>query len=244
MNDQREDRALLPIFEEMRAEFGELVRERLDEIGEPPPAAAPAPLPQPRRRPRRAPVMARRVVLAVALICLLAGVAVAAHFTVGGGGSANTKPQLIAKSAGWRLLGWRHGGHLCVELRSGGEVSEGCVPAVGPLRATSVLGGTRRLVGGLDGPRVRSVVIEVGGHRVRAKTRAPIDPATARAAGLPSGSRWFIATFPRAADGPARILARGEGGARLGQPTLDCSLGAAGAACRHAARVAADAALR
>jgi hypothetical protein len=186
----------------------------------------------PERRQRRGRI-ARRTTLVVVLLCLIAGVAVAAR--LGGGGSpAQTRPARIAGGAGsgWRLLGYRHGGRLCLALAAAGELTSGCGLAPGERGAKSIslVAGGARYVAGAAGPAVAAVRVEIGSRARSVATRAAAGGGAAARAGVPRGLRWFVARSG-AGRAPARVVALGPGGRALGPGALDCSLGVVGRGC-------------
>lgn len=241
----------LPILDELGREF------ELMATGAPAPSSsAPPSRPEParvRRRghgSRRTARIGRRAAVVLVLLCLVGGVALAARFASGGGRTpAHTAPALLGRTAGaWGLSAYRDQGRLCFLLTGGGGAltSEcGSAPGADGVRATSLRAGGRRLVAGIAGPKVGEVRVRVGSIAVRTSTHAAADRGAAAAAGVPSGSRWFVASLPgahAAADAPALLTPLDGNGKRLGAPYLDCSLGVAGAACERRIRAAATAA--
>jgi hypothetical protein len=238
----------LPILEELGEEFKALVREEL--AAEQAASgrrrariAAPAPA---RSRPRLGAI--RRWTVVAALLCLFGGVALAANFGKGGGAPADTTPTVVGQgaTADWRLSAYRNEGKLCIALRVGESLTSQCgVAPSGPgaVRALSLLAG-RRYVVGLTGGEVARVTVRLGANELTASTQAPVDGGEAEDAGVPAGTRWFVATasvIDRERSAPAMVIPRDKRGGRLGRGFLDCSLGLAGKACEAKLRAEANA---
>jgi len=245
---------LVPIVEEIRCELRAAARADSAAralgggVARPRKRLQPSPAPSLALPARR---IARRVAPIAALLALLGGVALAAHFGLGSGDGlpVNSTPTPIAKGRGWVLTGFRREGQLCVALTVGVNVSSNCAPSPDPLRAASALLAGRRLVAGFGGPGVRSVEVHVGPLERSGDTRAPLDRGAAEGAGVPTGSGWFAVSFPAGSApaksrAPARVLALGRRDRRLGPATLDCSLGALYRACARAASSQAQAELQ
>ncbi len=141
-----------------------------------------------------------------ALALMLGATAIAATDLLRGGGhdpAVRGSALVAARGAaggGYRLVLHRHGRELCRVLILAGDVTSRCLRAPGAdeVQSLSALGTTRRLVFGVTGARVKRVDIDVAGHRASVPTHA-IDTAQARASGIVSGTRVFIAAFDRAA---------------------------------------------
>jgi hypothetical protein len=176
------------------------------------------------------------------MLCLVGGVALAARFGNGGGGAAaDTSPATLGRGAtgGWRLSAYRDRGRLCLLFTLGeGKLSSECGPAPDPdkLRATSIDGQGHRFVIGLAGAQVSTVSVRVGDRRSSGSTKPAVDPAAAREAGVPDGTRWFVLALDHDLRAPAHVLAFGRDHRRLGPAYVDCSLGVVGRACQWAIR--------
>lgn len=241
----------LPILDELEREFAALVEAELERPDPQPAPAARKRLPQrvPRRRRGGARRIAGRASIVLVLLCLVGGVALAARFGAGGDErAAHTAPTLLGHndSQGWALSAYRDRGRLCLLFSAGGELTSQCGSelAAGHLRATSLVSGDRRFVVGLTGPGVRTVTVKLGGHMAAGPARRPGDPAGARSAGVPAGSRWFAISLPSRSGvrGPATVLPRNAQGRAAAPAYVDCSLGAASPLCERAIRARAGSA--
>lgn len=252
----------LPILEELGREL-ELM------IGDGAVAPAPAPMPgapaheAPSHRTRPAPAgrrrghrdrptvrIARRALVVVVLLCLVGGVALAARFVGDDGGTPDhTAPALLGRAGGgaWHVSAYRDQGRLCLllDVAGSGLTSEcGATPGPTGARTTSLRAGGTRLVVGLSGPQVASVVIRAGAAKAAAATHAAADLEAASEAGVPTGTRWFVASLSGAGSRPALVTPRRRDGERAGASYLDCSLGVVGRACQRRISAAATAAER
>lgn len=245
----------LPILDELGAEFAAMVDADF--------AASPgrrhgerphqrARLPQVAPRPRRgAHRVARRVAILLVLLCLIGGVALAAHFGAGAGQKdAHTAPTVIGQDTGgrWRLSAYRDRGRICLLFSAGGELTERCgQPGLSRLQVTSAIADGHRYVVGLAPPRVRAVAVQVAGASATAATGPVADPDAADGAGVPRAARWFVVPIdPGAAQlqAPAAVVALDGRGHRLGPAYADCSLGGIDAACQRRIRARAGRASR
>ena len=242
----------LPILDELEVEYRALVAAELRH-GEGR-ARLPSPAVAGGRRERQARRIARRATIVLVLLCLVGGVAFAAHFSSGGGArKADTAPAPLGRgmAEGWRLSGYRHEGWLCLLFSTKGDMTSECgtVAGDGEILVTSFPGPGHRFVIGLAGPEVSKVGITVGEMRVLAATHPVVDHESAVQAGVPKGERWFVARFDDSSDAvatplPARIVPLDNTRRALGRATFDCSLGVVGPACARAAQARARAALR
>ncbi len=242
-------RSDLPIIDELRDEFLALAAELTATKDPAPRDRAPRSRPQrgdhPERRRGSAPSkggrsrrIARRTTTVLTLLCLVGGVAVAARFGRSDGPPAHTDPVRLAHSAdrGWRVFAYRDEGRECVLLAVDDGPASACGPSLAKrgLRVSSVVGERGRLLFGLAGPAVASVVVDSGTRSVRARTSPGGADATA-AAGVPDGTRWFV--LPLGVGErlhPLRVSALDRAGGRIGPSVLDCSLGPIGPACARA----------
>lgn len=231
----------LPIIDELRAEMRERMidaelRELRVDIARPRRSAPTPPAPNPSRLEFTGRVTRRSVVL-VALLCLLAGVAFA-QFGTEGGPPAHTRPDLLGESMGAAVSAYRDEDRLCLLVDAGAPAPSaecGFDLADAGLRVTSVLVAGRRFVAGISGRDVQAVQVAVDGHRRRVATHPPLDPEGAAVAGVPAGVRWFAASVGVGVGrAPARLLALGHRGRRIGAVILDCSLRIVGRPCRRA----------
>jgi hypothetical protein len=239
----------LPILDELGAEFSALIDAELGRAPlpahEPPPTAQRqrARLPQrpsAARRGRGVRRVARRSTVVLVLLCLVGGVALAARFGGDGGTPAHTTPTTLgtSKAAGWRFSAYRDRRQLCFLFEVAGEMTSNCgaEPGADAARASSLVAGGKRFVVGLAGGTVDAVAVRVGPSHARGRTAAPLDPPAAIAAGVPGTTRWFVVPVDANRRDPARVTALDRAGQQLGQPYLDCSLGAAGEECERAIR--------
>ncbi|HVY77494.1 MAG TPA: hypothetical protein VG898_03210 [Solirubrobacterales bacterium] len=241
-------RSDLPILDELREEFLALATE-IAATEDPTPRARPA-APRARRgdhaeqpprfasssrRSGRSRRIARRTATVLALLCLVGGVAVAARFGQNDAPPAHTDPARLAHSAsqGWQIFAYRDKDRECVLLVADGDPASACGPSLANdgLLVSSVVGERGRLAFGLTGPAVVSVLVHSGSHRIETRT-SPGGTNAAAAAGVPDGTRWFVASL---GDGerfrPVRVSGLDRAGERTGRSVLDCSLGPIGPAC-------------
>jgi hypothetical protein len=229
----------LPILDELGREFRALVAA---ELGAHRPERARLPQrARPSKRERGAHRIARRATVVLVLLCLVGGVALAARFGVGSSGnSLHTSPTLLGRSGtqGWSVSAYRDRGRLCLLFHRGADLTSQCGSLLAPdrLRATSLLTGDHRFVVGLSGPGVAAVTVKVGGQRASRPARRAGDPAAARSAHIPGGTRWFAVPLPPRLKGPATVLGHDSHGSASGPAYVDCSLGVTSPLCERAIR--------
>ncbi len=234
----------LPILDELRAQMRQRIIADEVAVTKAPVTVLPSPQsrrsshpPEGRARGRAVRRITRRSVVIVALLCLLAGVAVAAQLSLRGGADARTTPpQLLGTAAGAQLFGYRDEGRLCLRVESAARGVSACgvAPAASGLSAISERLRGRRFVVGFTEADVRRVSLRVGRRDEVVPALAPREGEAARAAGVPAGMRWFVAALGAAADAPARLVGLDDRGKHAGPPLLDCSLAVTGTACRRA----------
>jgi hypothetical protein len=186
----------------------------------------PAPLPAKRSRERDDATfrgvsrIARRSLILVVLLFLIGASAYGAREILSGGSSNLTVvrqgPFLLLGNGHvgddrWSLSLYRREEELCRVSVVGQNESSRCSPAPGgtSVALTSVVSPLRRYVFGVTGDDVAQVSLRTGSHAQIVSTRAP-DAPRARAAGLPAGTRWFIAILNRpAGNSNPPVLVRG-----------------------------------
>jgi len=203
--------------------------------------------PRARWRDRVSVRVTRRALVLVGLVCLIGASALAGHSVLSGSPQKTSPPTLLASGGSgltsWQLESYVYRGTSCYALFAGGTVASKCqaTPGRDGVNALSAVDPNERLVAGLAGNRVATVLIEVGKHRILDTTQS--QRSGTRAVGLAHQMRWFVAIIPSktsaAASPPARLTPRAPDGRSLGPPILDCSLGGTSQMCaREADRVA------
>ncbi|HTT95565.1 MAG TPA: hypothetical protein VMF55_12900 [Solirubrobacterales bacterium] len=232
----------LPIVDELRAQMRRRIIAAEVAAAKAPAAPRPhvSPPAPPARRGRERGRTVRRVtnrsLVIVALLCLIAGVALAAGLgSHDGAAPRSTSPRLLGEGRGVQLFGYRDEGRLCLRLRTAGHGAGSCAmePDRGGLSAASEMVDGRRFVIGYAAPRIRRVGARVGRHAASAAARLPGDREAARQAGVPDRLRWFVVDLGAAGTSPARLRGFDAADRAVGG-LLDCSLGAPGIACRRA----------
>ncbi len=230
----------LPIVDELRAELRARLAADVSGQGQDAPQQT-ARRRAPERKPQRlgaARRVTRRSIVIVALLCLIAGVALAQLDSRGGGPPRHTAPTALGANGDWTISGYRDEARLCLvfSAEKAGITSDcGSTPPADGLRATSLVAAGRRFVAGIAGARVRRVSVRVGGRRVQVATRSPAHPHAARAAGVPPGLRWFVADLGvGAGSAPAHLAGLARANRPTGPGLLDCSLELVGESCRRA----------
>jgi hypothetical protein len=174
--------------------------------------------------------VARRVGVLTGLTCLLAASAVAMRSLVSDDAPDPTQrtSATVRLASGtvdgsrWFLDAYRRGSETCYDLIAAGRLATACEEAPGPrdLHVDGTLGPMTRVVIGLSGSEIRSVRVSEGSEQRVVPTTAVPTRGTARAARLPRGLRFFVATLPRT-DAPvgstsARVVRYDRSGERVG----------------------------
>lgn len=230
----------LPILDDLRSQLrAKIVADQVATHGRRrrgAPVPAPA-VPERRRRTRGAlGRVTRRSVVIVALLCLIAGGALAAGLSLrGGSGPLDTEPQELGTQDGAQVFGYRNDGHLCIRVETArrGAGYCGAAPTDASLNASSERMAGARYVVGYAAPRVRRVAVKVGDRRVVVAAHRPQDPEAAGDAGVPDRLRWFVADLGTATRAPAHLVALDANGHRVGPTLLDCSLAILDETCRR-----------
>jgi hypothetical protein len=162
--------------------------------------------------------IARRSLTLVALLCLIGASAFGASQILSGRSNdpavVRQGPLALVASGhagpdSWTLRLYRRGGDLCRVLVVAEAEASRCAtaPAAGAVAVTSMVSPLRRYVFGVTGREVPQVSVRVAKLTRTVPTRAAADPS-ARAAGLPSGVRWFLVALPRPTHGsdPAALV--------------------------------------
>lgn len=189
------------------------------------------------RRPLRgASRIARRSLTLVVLLCLIGASAYGAREVFSGGGPnlkvVHQGPSALLASGhtggdSWSLRSYDREGNLCrVLVVSGSSESSRCAPVPRPqsVSSTSMASPSRRYVFGMTGSDVTQVSVRVGDSTLVVPTHAP-NPARARAAGLSSSARWFLAILNRPtgnSDPPALVRGLDARGHVLGSASVSC----------------------
>lgn len=208
----------------------------------------------------------RRALLLVGLVSLVGASALAGSGVLGGAGrgagrrsaargsgagsGSGAGPVLLSSGdAGgehWLLHAYTRGASTCYAMFIAETAASSCAapPGGAGVRVTSALGAEHRLLAGLTGPGAARALVRVGARAEIVPTHPLPRAATATAARLPAGVRWFVAVFPGESSlhaAPAHVTPLGAAGRPTGPTALDCSLGANNPACeRAAASIAGD----
>jgi hypothetical protein len=180
--------------------------------------------------------MTRRTAILVGLLCLIGATALAAGtglFTTAQSPVVNHQGAFVPVASGhdggehWTLRLYIRNGQLCRTLVVSGQAEASrCAPnpAAGSIGVTSLLGAQHSYLFGVAGSHVRAVRVRADSSTLTVKTRA-IGGERARAAGLPSSARYFVAilTRPLGAEDPLALLsALGIAHRQIGKPHLTC----------------------
>jgi hypothetical protein len=180
--------------------------------------------------------IARRSLTLVVLLCLIGASAYGAREVFSGGGPNLTvvhqgPPTLLATGHtdgdSWSLRSYNREGDLCrVLVVSGSSESSRCAPAPHPqsVSSTSMVSPSRRYVFGVAGDDVAQVSVRVGRSILVVPIHAP-NSTRARATGLGSGARWFLAILNRPtgnANPPALVRGLDARGRALGSASVSC----------------------
>jgi hypothetical protein len=193
----------------------------------------------------RAARITRRTAILVGLLCLIAATALAAGtglFTPGQSPVVNHQGAFVLVASGhdgiddWTLDLYVRNGQLCRALAVSGQAEASrCAPdpAVGAIGASGLQGAQHSYLFGVAGARVQAVRVRAGSVSLTVKTGA-LGGERARAAGLPSSARYFVAVLSRplgGADPVAKLTALGAANRRVGRSQLACLEEAAAPPC-------------
>jgi hypothetical protein len=229
----------LPILDELRARMRAEILAREVASRQARPSRRPEPAAPTARVARRRGAtlgrVTRRSAVIVALLCLLAGVALAAGIGLQGGNTPrSTSPELLGSVGGARVFGYRDGDRLCLRLEADGHGVGSCdmAPTLDGLSAVSSLVAGDRYVLGYADPAIRRLRAKVDGRKVVGRASLPEDTEAATEAGIPTGLRWYLLDLGHVGRDPAHLRGLDPTGRPLGRGVLDCSLAVIGRACR------------
>ncbi len=180
--------------------------------------------------------MTRRTAILVGLLCLIGATALAAgtgFFTGAQSPVIDSQGAFVPVASGhdgdehWTLRLYIRNDQLCRMLVISGQAEASrCAPnpAAGNIGVTSLLSAQHSYLFGVAGSHVRAVRVRAGSSTLTVETRA-IGGERARAAGLPSSARYFVAalTRPLGTEDPLVLLsALGIAHRRIGKSHLTC----------------------